>query len=491
MPDKATRVRFAPSPTGYFHMGGARTALFNWLFARHHGGSFIIRIEDTDRTRYTDFALRDLLESLRWLGLDWDEGPEVGGPHAPYFQSQRLPIYHEYAKKLVDVGAAYYCYCSEERLAAMRTEQKRKGEAIGYDGRCRQLTAKERADLEAQGIKPVVRLRMPDEGQLTFNDVLRGDITVDLGAVRDDKVLLKSDGYPTYHLAAPLDDHLMEISHIMRGEEWLPSVPYGLVLYQAMGWTPPIYAHLPVILSPTGKGKMSKRAGATSVLEFRRMGYLPEAIVNFLARLGWSYDDKTEVMSRDELIQHFDLAGVSSSPGQFSYDKLEWFNGIYIRQLDPDDLARRLWPFLQQAGLNTDLTTTRRLVPLIQERLKTLSEAPEMVGFIFADEIEYGPALLVQKKMTTAQAQQVLTRAIAVLEALPDFTPEAIEGALRPLTEELGLKARELFGTLRIALTGKEVTPPLIESMSIMGKEKVLLRLRKAAVLLGANGGDK
>ncbi len=485
MPDNRVRVRFAPSPTGYFHMGGARTALFNWLFARRHGGSFILRIEDTDRTRYTEYALRDLLDSLRWLGLDWDEGPEVGGPHAPYFQSQRLPIYHEYAKKLVDAGAAYYCYCSEERLAAMREEQKRKGEPIGYDGRCRYLTARERADLEAQGITPVVRLRMPDEGQLTFNDVLRGDITVDLGAMRDDKVLLKSDGYPTYHLAAPLDDHLMEISHIMRGEEWLPSVPYGLILYRAMGWGPPVYAHLPVILSPTGKGKMSKRAGATSVLEFRRIGYLPEAIVNFLARLGWSYDDKTEVMSRDELIRHFGLSGVSSSPGQFSYDKLEWFNGVYIRQLDPDDLARRLLPFLQEAGLRADLTTTRQLVPLIQERLKTLSEAPKMVDFIFADEIEYDPALLVQKKMTQDQARQVLARAIAALEALPDFAPEAIEGTLRPLTEELGLKAREFFGTLRIALTGKEVTPPLIESMSIMGKEKVLFRLRKAAALLG------
>jgi len=485
MPDKSVRVRFAPSPTGYFHVGGARTALFNWLFARHYGGSFIIRIEDTDRTRYTDYALRDLLESLRWLNLDWDEGPEVGGAYGPYFQSQRLPVYHEYARKLVESGHAYYCYCSEERLAALRGEQRRQKQRLGYDRQCRYLTAKERADLGARGITPVVRLKIPLEGQIVFQDALRGTITVDAATLQDDKVLLKSDGYPTYHLAAPLDDHLMGITHIMRADEWLPSMPYSTILYQAFGWTPPIHAHLPVVLSPTGKGKLSKRHGASSVLEFKKQGYLPEAMVNFLARIGWAYDDKTEIFTREELIRYFDLSGINPAPGQFSYDKLEWINGVYIRQLDTDDLAARLLPFLNEAGLKADLETTRRLVPLIRERIKTLAEAPAHVDFFFADKVSYDPALLVQKKVTIEDTRRILARSLAVLEMLPDFTSQAIEEALRPLVDELGLKVREVFGTLRIACTGREVSPPLFETMSVLGKVTVLARLKQAQELLG------
>jgi glutamyl-tRNA synthetase len=484
MPDKPVRIRYAPSPTGYFHIGGVRTAVFGWLFARHHGGSFILRIEDTDRSRYTDYALQDLLEGLRWLGLDWDEGPEVGGKFGPYFQSQRLPIYHEYARKLVESGHAYYCYCSEERLEALHLEQKEKKQQHGYDRKCRNLTAQERADYEAQGIKPIVRLMVPLEGQIIFQDAIRGTITVDATSLNDDKVLLKSDGYPTYHLAAPLDDHLMEISHVTRGEDWLPSMPYSIILYQAFGWTPPIHAHLPIVLSPTGKGKLSKRHGATSVLEFRKQGFLPDAIVNFLARLGWSYDDKTEIFSREELIRYFDLAGISPAPGQFSYDKLEWINGLYIRQSKPDELARLLLPFLQEAGLNADLETTRKLVPLIQERIKTLDEAAEWVDIFFADEITYDPALLVQKKTTAEDARRILARSIAALEALPTFTAPTIEEVLRPLADELGLKAREFFGTLRIACTGKEVAPPLFESLAILGKEATLKRLKNAQALL-------
>lgn len=486
MSDKPVRLRYAPSPTGYFHIGGVRTAVFGWLFARHHGGSFVLRIEDTDRSRYTDYALQDLLEGLRWLGLDWDEGPEVGGKYGPYFQSQRLPIYHEYAQKLIDSGHAYYCYCSEARLEALHQEQKEKKQSHGYDRKCRNLTARERADYEAQGIKPIVRLKVPLQGQIVFEDAIRGTITVDAAALNDDKVLLKSDGFPTYHLAAPLDDHLMEISHITRGEDWLPSMPYSIILYQAFGWTPPIHAHLPIVLSPTGKGKLSKRHGATSVLEFRKQGFLPDAIVNFLARLGWSYDDKTEIFSREELIRCFDLSGISAAPGQFSYDKLEWLNGLYIRQAKPDDLAKLLLPFLQEAGLNADLETATRLVPLIQERIKTLDEAAEWVDFFFADQITYDPALLVQKKNTVEDARRILARSIAVLEPLPSFAAPAIEETLRPLPDELGLKAREFFGTLRIACTGKEVAPPLFESLAILGKEATLKRLKNAQSLLGA-----
>lgn len=484
MPDPV-RVRFAPSPTGFFHVGGVRTALFNWLFARHHGGKFIIRIEDTDQARYKEFALRDLLEGLRWLGLDWDEGPDVGGEHAPYVQSQRQSIYREYADKLVESGHAYRCYCSAERVAEVRKKQRAENLPIGYDRRCRNLAAAEQTEFEAQGITSVVRLKVPLEGQMILSDVLHDDITIDFQSLRDDKVLLKSDGFPTYNLAAPVDDHLMGITHIIRGDEWLPSAPYHILLFQALGWQPPIYVHLPLVLAPSGKGKLSKRDGAVSVREFKAQGYLPEAMINFLARTGWALDDKTEIFDRDELIRVFDLGGISSSPARFSYEKLEWINGHYIRQLNPGDLAARLLPFLREAGFDADLDLTLKLVPLIQERLKTLAEAVGWVDFFFADEISYDPAALVQKNMTTGDALRTLQAAIEALGALGDFADEAVEGALRPLVDSLGLKARQIFGTLRIACTGKQVAPPLFETFSIMGRDAVLGRLRKAQALLG------
>ncbi|MGQ9667707.1 MAG: glutamate--tRNA ligase, partial [Anaerolineae bacterium] len=393
------RVRFAPSPTGYLHVGGARTALFNWLFARRHHGVFILRIEDTDRTRYQEDALEDLMAMLRWLGLDWDEGPDVGGPYGPYFQSQRLHIYQEYAEKLVREGHAYYCYCSPERLEAMREEQRRRGEPPGYDRHCRYLTAKRRAEYEAQGIKPVIRLAVPLEGQTSFTDVIRGTITVDNSSL-DDLVLLKSDGYPTYHLANVIDDHLMRISHIMRADEWLPSVPKHVLLYQAFGWEPPAFAHLPVILDPSGQGKMSKRRQRVGdkehyvlVREFKEAGYLPEAMFNFLTLVGWSLDDKTQIMSKELAIQHFDLDRINKAPAAFSYEKLEWMNGYYIRQLPPDELAERLVPFLAR-GLDMSEEEIRRrpdtrlLAPLVQERIKLLSEAVEMIDFAYREQLD-------------------------------------------------------------------------------------------------------
>ncbi|MGD2039910.1 MAG: glutamate--tRNA ligase, partial [Anaerolineae bacterium] len=325
MIEKAVRVRIAPSPTGYFHVGSARTALFNWLFARHHAGRFIVRVEDTDRTRYNPEAVPDLTASLRWLGLEWDEGPEVGGDCGPYFQSERLHLYERYTSQLLREGHAYRCYCSPERLAAMREEQRKNKQDVGYDRHCRHLTADQRAAYEAQGITPVVRFKAPVEGQTSFHDELYGTIVVENGTL-DDFVLLKSDGYPTYHMANVVDDHLMKISHIMRGDEWLPSVPKHVLLYDALGWQLPVYAHLPLILAPTGKGKLSKRHGGVEVRDFRRQGYLPEAMVNYLARLGWSYDDKTEIFSRDELVRYFGLDGINNSPARFSYDRLQWMN---------------------------------------------------------------------------------------------------------------------------------------------------------------------
>jgi len=483
MNDKLVRVRFAPSPTGYLHVGGARTALFNWLYARHHNGTFILRIEDTDRTRYQEDALQDLMDGLRWLGLDWDEGPQVGGDYGPYFQSQRLGLYQEYAQELVDEGHAYKCYCSPERLEEMRKSQRGRDQT-GYDRHCRTLTARERADYEAQGIVPVIRLAVPLEGQTSFHDVIYGDITVENSSL-DDLVLLKSDGYPTYHLANVVDDHFMEISHIMRADEWLPSVPKHVLLYQAFGWEIPVYAHLPVILAPTGKGKLSKRHGGVAVHDFHREGYLPEAMVNFLARVGWSYDDQTEFFTRQELIEKFDLEGVNRSPAAFSYDKLDWMNGAYIRQLQPDDLAQRLLPFLTRASLPADLDTVRRIVPLVQERLKKLAQVVEWTDFFFTAELNYDPQLLIGKKMTAEESLAALVKARETLVSLPVFDEETLEPPLRALAEEMGLKVGQLFGVIRVAVTGKKVAPPLFGTLAILGREKVLRRMDEALEMLG------
>jgi glutamyl-tRNA synthetase len=485
------RVRFAPSPTGYFHAGSARSLLFNWLFARRHDGQFILRIEDTDRTRYHEEALPDMLDGMRWLGLDWDEGPEVGGPYGPYSQSQRLDLYQEYAQKLLHLGEAYRCYCSLEALDHMREEQQQRRQPSGYDRRCRELTAEQRAEKEAQGIVPVVRLRVPLSGETSFHDLIRGEIRVQ-NARLDDLVLLKSDGFPTYHLAVVVDDHLMAISHVLRADEWIPTTPHRMLIYRAFGWTPPLYAHLPVILSPTGRGKMSKRKTISAdgrefnvlIHEFRAAGYLPEAMFNFLALTGWSYDDKTEILTREQIIQHFDLDHVSSSAAKFSYDKLDWMNGMYIRSLEVDDLAGRILPFLCRAGLNADADTARRITPLIQERITTLADAVAWTDFFFVDELDYAGELLIQKKMTAKQADRVLAESHHILQALPTFDEMEIEGALRAKAEEMELKARQFFGTLRIATTGKKVAPPLFGTLAILGREKVLARITRARELL-------
>ena len=494
---EAVRVRFAPSPTGYFHVGGARTALYNYLFAQHHGGRFILRIEDTDRTRYQHDALPDHLEGLRWLGLWWDEGPEIGGSYGPYFQSDRLAIYREQADNLVHQGLAYRCYCSAERLAEMRRQQRASGAPVGYDRRCRYLDQQQIADHEAQGIVPVVRLAAPTEGVTAFDDVLRGHISV-ANQQLDDLVLEKSDGFPTYHLANVIDDHLMGITHIMRGDEWLSSMPKHVLLYNAFGWEMPVQVHLPTILDPSGKGKLSKRKKRlpdgrqmlTFVHEFRQAGYLPEAMVNYLALVGWSYDDKTEFLGRDELIRYFELAKVSRSPGAFSYDKLDHMNGAHIRALGENDLAGRLMSVYRANGLSPSISTVVAIVPLIQERLKTLNDAIPLTDLFFQDEITYDSALLIQRKMDGESTQRALSAAENALASLSRFDEETLEEALRTLASELGLKAGPLFGTIRVACTGKKVAPPLFGTLAILGQDLVVKRLREAIQLLeqGAKG---
>lgn len=477
------RVRFAPSPTGLPHVGNLRTALFDWLWARHTGGKFVLRVEDTDQKREVENGLELILESLRFLGLDWDEGPDVGGPYGPYRQSDRLAIYREHAQMLLDKGAAYYCYCTPERLEQMRKEQQARGEPSRYDYHCRYLSEKERADLERSGVPRVIRLAVPREGQTTLHDFIHGDLTIANKDV-DDQVLLKSDGFPTYHLAVVVDDHLMKISHVMRGDDWIPSFPKHVLLYQAFGWEIPPHGHVPNVLGPDKK-KLSKRHGATSVLQFREEGYLPEAMVNFLARLGWSLDDKTELLTPAELVKVFTIDKIEHAPAVFDLGKLDWMNGYYLRQLPDDELAERLLPFLTRAGLVADLQTVRQLVPMFKPRIKKLSETVTLADFIFQPEIEYDPKLLVGAKMDTASTLAALRAAQGVLAQYPSFDDEAkIEAELRQAAEKLGLKNQQLFGALRVAVTGKTVSPPLIGSMRVLGPDKTLRRVERAIYML-------
>ncbi len=482
------RVRFAPSPTGRPHVGNIRTAMFNWLLARHTGGQFIVRIEDTDVARKVEGAVETILDGLRWLGLDWDEGPEVGGPYEPYFQSQRLPLYKEAAERLVRQGDAYYCYCSPERLETMRAEQQSRNRPPGYDRLCRDLSFDERARCAASGVTPVVRFKVPLTGETRFHDLIFGDVAFE-NATIDDFVLLKSDGYPTYHLANVVDDHAMRVSHVIRAEEWISSTPRHILLYQALGLTPPQFVHHPMILGPD-RAKLSKRHGATSILEYREMGYLPEAMFNFLALIGWSLDDKTEIMTREELVRGFSLERISKTGAIFNREKLDWMNGVYIRGLSAEDFARRAVPFLErdlspeiERPLNLDYV--KRIVPLIQERTRTLAEVAELIEFFFFGELSYESDLLLGKKLTREQVGEILRISRERLEPLAAFSHDSLEAVLRPLAAEMGLKTGDVFGTLRVVVTGRTVAPPLFETMSALGKERCLRRIEAAQKKLG------
>jgi len=477
------RVRYAPSPTGFPHVGNIRTALFNWLFARHHGGKFILRIEDTDVARRVEGAVEVILESLRWLGLDWDEGPEVGGEHGPYFQSQRLQIYQPIAQRLVEEGQAYLCYCSPQELEQMRQEQIRRKQPPRYDRRCRNLSEEQRRSLEAEGRTPVVRFKTPLEGETKFQDLIRGEITFK-NELLDDFVLLKSDGYPTYHLASVVDDHLMQISHVLRADEWLSSTPRHVLLYQALGWEPPLFAHLSMILGPD-RSKLSKRHGATSITEFQEQGYLPEAVLNFLALLGWSLDDHTEILSREELVRYFSLERIGKTAAIFDHQKLRWMNGVYLRKLSPEEFLERLLPFLErdlppEARKSLSRDYVAQIAPLIQERITLLGEAAEYTLFFFLDELSYDPTLLLNRGLSAKDARQALHISLEKLEALGDFSAESLEGLLRPLASELGLKTGQLFGLLRVAVTGRTAAPPLFQTMAVLGRERCLRRIELA-----------
>ena len=472
------RVRFAPSPTGYPHVGNIRTALFNWLFARHNQGVFILRIEDTDQERKVEGVVDIIIDSLKWLGLDYDEGP--------YIQSERLDIYRRHAEQLVKEGKAYYCFCSPERLDAMRKQQMANKLPPGYDRHCRNLMPEQVEGERQQGKRPVVRFKMPLIGQTHVTDLIRGEVVFENNLL-DDFVLLKSDGYPTYHLANVVDDHFMEISHVLRAEEWLSSTPRHLLLYQAFNWTPPHFAHLPMILGPD-KSKLSKRHGATAINEYREMGYLPEAMVNFLALLGWSLDDKTEIMSVEEIVRNFSLERISKTAAVFNLSKLQWMNGVYIRRLSPDDFARRCLPFLErdlppEVTRPLDVSYLRSMAPLVQERVKTLAEVPSLVDFFFIEALDYDLSLLLGK-LEKNQAMAILQKSIAALQNLPEWKAEAMEAAVRPLAEEMGMKAGPFFGVLRVAVTGRTASPPLFQTMEVLGRERCMHKLEAAAAKL-------
>ncbi len=488
-----TRVRYAPSPTGLQHIGGVRTALFNYFFARSQGGKFILRIEDTDQERSSEEALSDLYETLEWLGIPWDEGPIVGGPNGPYVQSERFALYKERAEQLVADKKAYYCYCSAERLAAVREEQQRtKSELQGYDRHCRNLSSEERAAYEKEGIVPVIRLKVPTEGKTTFHDILMGDITRKNRDVSPDPVLLKSDGFPTYHLANVIDDHMMEITHIMRAQEWIPSGPLHIILYDAFGWEPPAYCHLPMVMGKDGQ-KLSKRHGSTAVRDFRAEGYLPEALLNYVSLVGWSYDDKREFFTKEELEELFSLEKISKSPGVFDYKKLQWFNGQYIRQKSDEELLVLLLPYLQEAGLVSDAIDAQtkqqllRLTASAKERLKVLSDIVDLSRFLFAEPIFADTSAFEIKGVSLEEATEALERSLTILKE--GFTAskgeEEIEEELTSLAkEELKIKVGGVFMPIRVALTGSSVSLPLFDTIALLGEERTYSRIEKALKIL-------
>jgi glutamyl-tRNA synthetase len=478
---KKVKVRFAPSPTGDLHVGNIRTALFDWAYARHTGGTFLFRIEDTDTTRVTDEYIQAAIDTLKWLGLNWDEGPEVGGDNGPYLQSQRLGIYAEWAQKFLDQKDAYHCYCSADELEAVREAQRAANVAPGYNGHCRDLTADQIAAYKAEGRLPVVRMRMPDGGT-TFNDLIRGDVSFDHKFVPD-FVLVRGDGSPLYTLAVAVDDVLMKVTHVLRGEDLLSSTPRQIRVYQAMGLALedyPVFAHLPFVMGQDN-AKLSKRNGEVSIAWYRDKGFLPEAICNYLALLGWSPGDDRENVTMKELTELFTVEKVHSSPARFDMKKLEAINGDKIRALTIDEFLDWSLPFLTKAAVITgtaeEIALVKLALPLIQERIIMLSEVPAMLKFLFVKNFAVEADSVA--KITDDASKQVLQRSLKELEPLATWNHDSIEAALRSsLIEEMGLKPRIAFGAVRIATTGSTISPPLFESMELLGKEASLARIR-------------
>jgi len=489
---RPVRVRIAPSPTGDPHVGTAYIALFDYVFARRNGGKFVLRIEDTDRERSTPESERAILDSLRWVGLDWDEGPDVGGPFGPYRQSERGEIYRKWTAELVAKKAAYPCFCTAERLDALRQEQRAKKMDFGYDGACRHLPESVVRERLAAGAPHVIRLAVPKEGETRVHDLIRGEVVFQNSGI-DDQVLLKSDGFPTYHLANVVDDRLMEITHVIRAEEWISSTPKHVLLYRAFGWEPPVFIHMP-LLRNKDKSKISKRKNPTSLLWYREQGYLPEALLNFLGLMGWSIADEREVFSLDEMVREFAWERVSTSGPVFDLQKLDWLNGVYIRKLPPAELVRRIRENVLKDGVpfgmaqgGPDDAAVLRTMPLVQERMKKLSDWIPLTRFLFSDEVNPAPADLVPKKCTPEEARKCLDAAIEALGSEPAWAAAALEARCRALASVIPMKEKDIFMCMRVAVTGTAVSPPLFQSIELLGRERTLARLRAGrAALSGA-----
>ncbi len=487
------RVRYAPSPTGMQHIGGVRTALFNYLFARANGGKFILRLEDTDRTRYGKEYEQNLFDTLAWMGLDWDEGPDKGGPYGPYVQSERFDLYRKYAMELIEKDKAYYCFCDEERLERIRKIQTMNKMAPGYDRHCRHLTKEETEENLKNGVPYVIRLKVPLEGVTKFRDALLGDIEWKNEDINPDPVLLKSDGFPTYHLANIVDDHFMKISHVMRAQEWIPSTPLHVIMYRAFGWEHPEFCHLPMVMGQDGQ-KLSKRHGATSVNEFRSNGYIPEALVNYIAMLGCSYEEGRDIFTLKELESLFRMEKLNKAPAVFDYKKLEWFNGQYMRLFSDEQLYSAVLPFILKEGIVTSGTNGEisgadrekllKVMPLIKERLHFLSEAPAMVRFLFEEPETPAVSDIVPKKLDAAKTKEVLTAAKDFVKDISRQTDEEADAAARELAEKLGVKLGDLMMPVRMAVTGSRISPPLIGSIRILGTENALERIDKTLKVL-------
>ena len=514
------RVRYAPSPTGMQHIGGVRTALFNYLYARSKGGKFILRLEDTDRTRYDEKYVQNLYDTMAWLGIDWDEGGEKGGEYGPYVQSERFELYKKYAMKLIENGEAYYCFCDAERLDRIRKIQTENKMAPGYDRNCRHLTPEEvKANLDA-GKPYVIRLKVPMEGTTKFSDHILGDIEWKNEDISPDPVLLKSDGFPTYHLANIVDDHMMKISHVMRAQEWIPSTPLHVQMYKSFGWEHPEFCHLPMVNGSDGK-KLSKRHGSTSLNEFRARGYLPQAIVNYVALLGCSYEDGRDMYTLEELGKLFKLEHLNKAPAVFDYKKLEWYNGQYIRALTDEQLYQWTLPFITGTGdatleinpdnpqpkpkvgpeysgvamgpdgepvctdtsMGMDSAEVKRqllaLMPLIKERLHFLTDAAEMVHFLFTEPAVPPKTDIIPKKLDEAKTKEVLEKAKTFVAEIFGKSHEEAEELAKKYAEELGIKLGDFMMPVRMAVTGSRVSPPLIGSIWILGKEKAVARIEK------------
>ena len=489
------RSRYAPSPTGMQHIGSVRTVLFEYLLAKANSGTFYLRIEDTDQSRSTEGAVEDLYATLNWLNIKWDEGPDIGGPYGPYVQSERFDLYRKYAEQLIGEKKAYYCYCTEQRLEELRKSQESEKKSIGYDRHCRNLSREERekaeAELKVAGGRPVVRFALPEDEsrRVVIEDALLGEVKRKVKDINPDPVILKSDGFPTYHFAHVIDDTLMKTTHVLRGQEWLPSAPLHVLLFEAFGWEAPKYVHLPMVLGKDGQ-KLSKRHGDTAVREFREAGYLPEALVNYLSLVGWSYDDKREFFTLKELEECFTLDKLNKAPGVFDYKKLDWFNGQYIRQKSEQELTDLIIPYLIKDGLVHDPPNPDeseiivQMIPLVQPRLKKLGDVPALVRFLFRDVPVDDIELLIPKKCELSDVLPWLEKGREILSALTSFNMTDIETSFEKAAEEMGTKLGNLMMPLRVCVTGSGMSPPLLESVLLMGLDEALKRVDRGIELV-------